>query len=125
MKDFRKLEIWKEGIERTVLAYHLANSLPDYEKFGLCTQIRRSARSIPANISEGSSRSSQVEYRRFLDVAWGSANELETDLTVLRRIELGNAEMIEELLLKVQSIQRRINTLIQRISKDMHQSETK
>ncbi len=78
MRDFKTLNIWKEGITIVKDVYHIASLLPNEEKFGLTSQICRCAVSIPSNIAEGASRTSQADFKRFLEIALGSSFELET-----------------------------------------------
>lgn len=115
MRNFRSLEIWKNGIEIVKQVYGLSQQLPPEEKFGLKSQITRAAVSIPSNIAEGCSRNSEVEFKRFLEIAIGSLFEVETQLIISQ--ELGfipedNVKSIFELLTKEA---RMINSLINRI----------
>ena len=71
MRDFRKLEIWKNGIELIKQVYQLSSILPSEKKFGLRSQITRAAVSVPSNIAEGCSRNSEVEFKRFLEISIG------------------------------------------------------
>lgn len=87
MRDFRKLDIWKNGIEIVKQIYKLSNKFPSEEKFGLRSQITRASVSIPSNIAEGCSRSSEIEFKRYLEIAIGSLFEVETQLIIA--IELG------------------------------------
>jgi four helix bundle protein len=82
MRPHKKLELWKKAIEFVTKIYKVTESFPDNEKFGLISQIRRSAVSIPSNISEGAARSSKKEFIQFLSVAQGSTSELETQLII-------------------------------------------
>ena len=72
MRNFKKLEIWRNGIDIVKTIYYLSDKLPSEEKFGLRSQITRAAISIPSNIAEGCSRSSEKEFKRFLEIAMGS-----------------------------------------------------
>ena len=115
MRNFRTLEIWKNGIELVKQVYVLSQQLPSEEKFGLKSQITRAAVSIPSNIAEGCSRNSDKEFKRFLEIAMGSLFEVETQLIISQ--ELGfipeeNLKFIFELLNKEA---RMINSLINRI----------
>lgn len=85
MKDFKKLKIWQKGMEITDLVYDLSVFMPNTEKFGLTSQMTRSAVSIPSNIAEGSSRRSEKDYFRFCEIALGSAFELESQLLVVSK----------------------------------------
>ncbi|MCJ8288745.1 MAG: four helix bundle protein [Crocinitomicaceae bacterium] len=86
MHQFKKLEIWKRSQDFCVNIYALTGDFPKSEMFGLQSQIRRSAVSIPSNIAEGTSRNSNKEFNRFLEIALGSAYELETQLIIANRL---------------------------------------
>ncbi|MGB3591328.1 MAG: four helix bundle protein [Nonlabens sp.] len=80
--NFRKLNIWKEGIELTKATYSLTIDFPKEERYGLSSQIQRCAVSIPSNIAEGTSRSSNRHFIQYLETALGSAFEWETQLII-------------------------------------------
>lgn len=82
MRDFKKLEIWKNGITIVKHVYSLVQKLPSEEKFGLKSQLSRAAVSVPSNIAEGCSRNSEVEFKRFLEISLGSLFEVETQLII-------------------------------------------
>lgn len=82
MRNFRTLDIWKNGIEIVKQIYALCDKLPSEEKFGLKSQITRASVSIPSNIAEGCSRNSDIEFKRFLEIAMGSLFETETQLII-------------------------------------------
>ena len=84
MKDFRELKVWQKGHELTLLLYRLTDSFPRSELFGLTSQIRRCCSSIPANIAEGCGRLGNSELHRFLQIACGSASELEYHLLLAK-----------------------------------------
>ena len=88
--NYKDLEIWKRGIALTRQTYAITKLLPDTEKYGLVTQMQRSASSVPSNIAEGSGRNSTKEYIRFINIATGSLYELETHLILVE--ELGYAD---------------------------------
>ncbi|MFC1508842.1 four helix bundle protein [Candidatus Omnitrophota bacterium] len=77
MKDFRQLEVWKRSHELTLKIYKLTKSFPKEELYGVTSQIRRAALSIPTNIAEGCGRKGDVELSRFLVISLGSASELD------------------------------------------------
>jgi four helix bundle protein len=77
MKDFRELKVWERGHQMTLISYKLTSEFPRHELFGLANQIRRCSASIPANIAEGCGRLGNAELHRFLQIACGSASELE------------------------------------------------
>lgn len=80
MNNYRELHIWKKGMQLVEEIYFLSKKLPDDEKFGLTSQIKRSSVSIPSNIAEGAGRNSNKEFAHFLSIANGSTTELETQL---------------------------------------------
>lgn len=87
MKNYKELKIWQNGIAIVREAYKLSAVLPPVEKFGIISQMTRAAVSIPANIAEGSSRKSDKDYARFLQIALGSAFELETYLILIKEMQ--------------------------------------
>ena len=88
MRNFKTLGVWQKGMEILKQTYALTSSLPDTEKFGLVSQMNRAAVSIPSNIAEGASRSTQKDFRRFLEIALGSTFELETQLIAVQELSL-------------------------------------
>ena len=84
MKDFRQLKVWGKAHELTLRCYRVTESFPRHELFGLASQIRRCASSIPANIAEGCGRLGNMELHRFLQISCGSASELEYHLLLAK-----------------------------------------
>ena len=82
MKNYKELKVWQRGLELVALTYAVVRQLPREEAYGLRSQMTRAAVSIPSNIAEGSSRTSEKEYRHFLEIALGSCFELDTQLIV-------------------------------------------
>lgn len=103
------------------LTYAVTSSFPKEEKYGLVSQMNRASVSIPSNIAEGCSRNSEIEYKRFLEIAQGSAFELETQL--IASVELKMAAMENESHTKLMELlhqeQRMINALITKIKNDI------
>ncbi|NOU61706.1 four helix bundle protein [Marinifilum caeruleilacunae] len=106
MKNFKKLTVWQKSMILVKNVYSLVNVLPKEEKYGLKSQITRSAISIPSNIAEGSSRSTDKDFKRFLEIALGSSFELETQLLLVKDLKLSDKEVdgIIELVLEVQKM---------------------
>ena len=77
MQDFKQLLVWQKAHQLTLDVYKMNRDFPDDERFGLTSQIRRAASSIPTNIAEGSGRGSNADFSRFLQIAFGSAKETE------------------------------------------------
>lgn len=115
MKNYKELIIWQKGIEIVKKIYLLTKQFPQEEKFGIVSQMTRAAVSIPANIAEGSSRASDKDYARFLQLSLGSAFEEQTYLTIAKEMNWTKPENISELesLLEeeIKMIHRFINTL--------------
>ncbi|WP_139959269.1 four helix bundle protein [Flavicella sediminum] len=115
MRNFRKLDIWRSGIELVKAIYVLAEKLPIQEKYGLRSQITRAAVSIPSNIAEGSSRNSEIEFKRFLEIALGSLFELETQIVIIEELKLIDKVEVMKILEMLDKEGRMINGLITKI----------
>jgi len=85
--DHKKMDVWRESMNLVESIYQISSSFPDGEKYGLTSQIRRAAISVPSNIAEGAARSSDKEFARYIDIALGSLVELETQLIISIKLE--------------------------------------
>jgi len=92
--SYRELLVWQKGIGLSVLVYHLSKTFPREEIYGLTSQMRRAAVSIPSNIAEGAGRLNTQEYKQYLGVARGSSFELHTQLTIARELGFGEIEQV-------------------------------
>ena len=117
MRNFKELKIWQKGFEIASKSFQLVNSFPKEEKFGLSIQITRAAVSIPSNIAEGSSRSSEKDYNRFLEIALGSGFELETQVLIAERADFGKKEVRDELLSAINEEQRMLSAFMRKLDK--------
>lgn len=88
MTSFKDLEVWKRGIDLVEDIYTLTAKFPSNEQFGLVSQMRRAAVSIPSNIAEGQGRKNPKEFIQFLYIAKGSLAEIETQLIICERLKL-------------------------------------
>lgn len=116
MKNFKKLLVWQKGMELVERVYQLTRELPLEERFGSRSQLASAAVSVPANIAEGSARSSTREYRRFLDISLGSCYVLETQVLILDRINLADTELKQSILTMIDEEQRMIRALIRKLN---------
>jgi four helix bundle protein len=98
IKSYRDLRVWQESMTLAVECYQLTRAFPKEEMFGLSSQIRRSAASIPANIAEGHGRENTQSFIQYLRIAQGSLKELETHLLLAERVGLIVKENIEAVL---------------------------
>ena len=119
MQGYKDLIAWKKSIELVKEVYKVIALLPNCEQFALCSQMRRSAISIPSNIAEGYGRGSRKEYVRFLYVSKGSAYELETQLILCEELGYINYERIGKSLELCNEAERLINSLINKFEKDL------
>ena len=95
MRDFRELLVWQKAKELVKAVYSLTASFPDKERFGLVSQMQRAAVSVMTNIAEGHGRVSDGDFARFLSMAIGSSNELESLMIVSREMSVGLAQGYE------------------------------
>jgi four helix bundle protein len=108
MKTHLDLNVWKSSTALAIEVYHLTKSFPREEMYGITSQIRRAAISIPSNISEGASRNSKTEFVRFLNIAGGSLAELETQLYLSTEIGFIEVEQFKSLCNKLNVIRAQI-----------------
>ena len=115
MRPHERLEVWSKAVDFVVTVYKATESFPKEEKFGLTSQIRRAAVSVPANLAEGAARQSNKEFIHSLSNAQGSASELETELLIACRLGYLNTESHAELRAVLDSIGRMIIGLSQHL----------
>jgi len=115
MEDFKNLKVWTKAHELTLAVYQKSRSFPKDEMYGLTSQLRRAACSIGANIAEGCGRRSDGEMNRFLQIARGSASELEYHLLLARDLQFLQAAEFDALEAKVLEIQRMLASLAAKV----------
>ena len=104
VNSYKDLIVWQKSLDLVLEIYRLTENFPTDEKYGLTSQMKRSAVSIPSNIAEGRRRGSRKDFRQFLIIAYGSGAELETQLEIARRLPFGknlNYILIDQLLSEV------------------------
>jgi four helix bundle protein len=95
-QSYRELVVWQRAMQLTIAVYRLTRDFPKEELYGLTSQIRRAAVSIPSNIAEGQGRATAGEFRQFLGIARGSNCEVQTHLEIACALDFGKRELIDE-----------------------------
>ena len=119
----KNLTIWKASIELVEQVYKLTNNFPSEEKFGLTSQLRRASVSVPSNIAEGYCRQGQREKAHFISIAIGSLAEVETQIFIANRLGFLENQITEDLMSKINSIQKQSIELRKRIQNDLVNSK--
>jgi four helix bundle protein len=112
MEDFKDLRVWKAH-ELTLAVYQKTRAFPKEEMYGLTSQLRRASASVGANIAEGCGRRSDAEMRRFVQIARGSANEVEYHLLLAKDLDFLTEAEHKDLEVKVLEMQRMLASLVQ------------
>jgi four helix bundle protein len=106
MNKLNELKIWNKAIDLTVDVYKATASFPSDERFGLTSQSRRAAISIPSNIAEGAGRNSMKEFNNFLGIANGSSYELQTQLVIANKLDILDLDLLNPLLIQIDELQK-------------------
>jgi len=115
MKSHKDLDVWKKSMEMVAKIYRMTRQFPSDEQYGLSSQIRRSAISIPSNIAEGAARNSDKEFKQFLYIALGSAAEVETQLIIAEKLGfMDSADVFQN---DISDIRKMLTGLISYVSK--------
>jgi four helix bundle protein len=118
MQRFTELKVWQRAHRLVLDVYRLTAAFPADERFGLTSQLRRAAASVPTNVAEGSKRQSNAEYARFLNIAEGSLAEAEYLLMLARDLGFGESAAFDALLKEVSEIARMLNGLRLKVEKE-------
>lgn len=117
MHNFRKLNIWLRSVELVTDIYRLTNTFPSYERFGLKSQMQDAAVSCPSNIAEGSAKSSNKDFARFLEMSLGSLYELETELLVSMNLGYTDSEKYKTLQSRIIELEKMISAFKDQLNK--------
>jgi four helix bundle protein len=120
-KSFHDLKVWNLAMDMTTLVYSLTAEFPKSEIYGLTSQMRRAAVSIPSNIAEGSARGTHKDFRQFVTIARGSNCELQTQLMIANRLGLAKEHRIGE----IELMSHEIGQMLSGLSKYLSQVRTK
>ena len=115
MKDFKKQKVWQKSHQLTLEIYKVTIDFPREELYGLTSQLRRSCASIPANIAEGCGRNSDADFSRFLQMAMGSAAELEYHLLLAHDLEILNDLNFEKLSKETVEVKKMLTSFIKKL----------
>ncbi|OQB35203.1 MAG: hypothetical protein BWY06_03230 [Candidatus Latescibacteria bacterium ADurb.Bin168] len=111
IRSYQDLEVWQQGMELAQMAYEITKKFPKEELFGMTSQIRRAAASVPANVAEGWAREGTTEFVHFLRIAKGSLRELETHLILSHRVNLLQESEVRPLLEVAEMLSRKLLAL--------------
>ena len=123
LKSYRELTVWQKSIDLVAEIYIITSKFPKEEIYGLASQMRRAAISIPSNIAEGSRRKDLPEYLQFLRISDGSSSELETQIIILERIYPTINHSKAEYLLE--EVQKMLGALIYKLKSKLSESRSK
>jgi four helix bundle protein len=115
MQDFRKLDVWEKSHQLTLAVYQATRRFPDDERFGLTSQLRRGAASIPANLAEGCGRGSDPDFGRFVQNAMGSGSEVEYHFLLAKDLGYLTSDPYQELNNEIVRIKRMLTSLLRRL----------
>jgi four helix bundle protein len=116
IRHYRDLRVWQAAMDFAANIYQITRELPADERFGLCSQLRRAAVSIPSNIAEGHTRGSTKEFRRYIGMAMGSLSECETQLLLAWRIGFLEESSIAPLLNHADQLGRQLRNLKKKLN---------
>ena len=114
--NFRELRVWQEAIAVAKEVYFHSRQFPEFEKYGLTSQVNRAVVSIASNIAEGSARSTNKDFRNFLGIALGSAYEVETQLILAKEFGYLSEDSLNSLLKLLHSLEKKISNLQSRLN---------
>lgn len=117
IQSYRDLIVWQKSMGLVITCYSIARNFPSHEQYGLSSQLRRAAVSVPANIAEGHGRRSTREFLRHLSIAFGSLMELETHLLIAGSLEYSDAHALDEILQTTAEIGKMIRSLEKSLSR--------
>jgi len=115
IKSYKELIVWQKSFELSKVIYGLTKNFPLEEKFGLTSQMKRSAVSIPSNIAEGYARKSTKEYINFISIAFGSGAELETQILLAKSLNLAPGKELEIAEALLEEVMKMLNVLLKKI----------
>jgi four helix bundle protein len=116
MRNFKELKIWQKGIDIAVKTYQFAETLSKEDKYAIVQQMTKASVSISSNIAEGSSRKSEKDYSRFIEISLGSTFELETQIIIAEKLNKGNQQLLLDLKTEVTDERRMLTGFQQKLN---------
>jgi four helix bundle protein len=116
MKDFRSLRVWEKSHSISLEIYKLTAGFPKEEQFNLTSQIRRAISSVPTNLAEGCGRGSDKDFKRFVQIAMGSASESEYLILLSKDLNYISDKEFDKLILEIQEIKKMLSSLISKLT---------
>ena len=116
VRDYKNIFVWQKSYSLVLEIYKITQSFPKHELYGLTSQIRRAAVSIPSNIAEGASRSSEVDFARFLEISLGSAFEMECQLLLAKDLGYVSDPGLGDIMQEIDEIKKMIYSLRKAVS---------
>lgn len=111
IRSYKELIVWQKAMDLVVAVYNLTEKFPQSELYGLTSQMRRSAVSIPSNIAEGRKRGTRKEFHNFIVIAYGSGAELETQIEIVKRLPFGKNLDFSKIDALLNEVMRMLNTM--------------
>jgi len=124
INTYKNLIVWQRSIELVISIYQLTANFPNAEQYGLVSQARRAAVSIPSNIAEGKTRRTGKDFRHFLSIAFASGAELETQIIIAKRLGFSSAEKYTKSDSLLSEVMKMLNALLQKTTKKLTVSNT-
>lgn len=118
MKDFKELKVWQKAHEMTLSLYKISESFPKEEAFGLTSQIKRAAVSVPANIAEGCGKDSSAELARFMQISAGSTSELEYHVLLAHDLGFIDSKTHQELSSRIIEVRKMLYAFLKKLKSD-------
>jgi four helix bundle protein len=113
----KKLDVWQESVTLATYIYQITEKFPKTEIYGLTSQMRRAAVSIPSNVAEGAARASLKEFSQFLNIAGGSLSELDTQIEIAHKLLFLTDDQKQEINIKIESISGKLAGLINHVKR--------
>ena len=117
-KSYKDLIVWQKACEVAIIVYEITENFPRQELFGLASQMQRASVSVASNIAEGSKRGTKKDFINFLRIAQGSLAELETQISILKKISFGKSIPVENIVQSIDGTNRLLSALIISLSKN-------